>query len=111
MAKSVCCKRQITSTVLTYFVIPRLVWMLEVLKRIRKQGELPAVMLTAQNDGIDHIVGLEIGADDYLSKSCRSRELTSRLNSILRRTRQKGARRKMPDINTVGLRHSPRAEP
>lgn len=62
---------------------------LEVLKRIRKQGELPVVILTAKNDDIDRIVGLEVGADDYLSKSCNLRELASRLRCILRRVRGK----------------------
>lgn len=60
---------------------------LEVLRRIRQQSELPVVMLSARNDDVDRIVGLELGADDYLSKSCNLRELTARLNAILRRTR------------------------
>ncbi|MFH1871833.1 MAG: response regulator transcription factor [Pseudomonadota bacterium] len=60
---------------------------IEVLRRIRRQGELPVVILSAGNDDIERIVGLELGADDYLSKSCNLRELVARLNSILRRTR------------------------
>ena len=61
---------------------------LEILRRIRQQSELPVVMLSARNDDVDRIVGLELGADDYLPKSCNLRELTARLNAILRRTRQ-----------------------
>lgn len=66
--------------------LPRLGGM-EVLRRVRRQGELPVVILSAGNDDIERIVGLELGADDYLSKSCNLRELVARLNSILRRTR------------------------
>ena len=69
---------------------------LEVLRRIRTQGELPVVMLAAESDGIDRIIGLELGADDYLAKSCNLRELLARVNSILRRTRQQQTREWMP---------------
>jgi len=61
---------------------------IEVLRRIRQQGELPVVMLAARSDDVERIVGLELGADDYLSKSCNLRELVARLHSILRRTRR-----------------------
>lgn len=61
---------------------------IEVLRRIRQQGELPVVMLAATSDDVECIVGLELGADDYLAKSCNLRELVARLRSILRRTRQ-----------------------
>ena len=58
---------------------------LDVLRRIRGQGELPVVMLASGNDEVDRIVGLEMGADDYLSKSCHLRELLARVRSVLRR--------------------------
>lgn len=61
---------------------------LEVLRQIRQQGEIPVMMLTAKNESIECIVGLELGADDYLSKSCNPRELVARLRAILRRTRR-----------------------
>lgn len=80
---------------------------IEVLRRIRKHGELPVVMLTVKNDDIERIVGLELGADDYLSKSCNLRELVARLRSILRRTRQTMAAEKARDGNTAGLSLSP----
>lgn len=68
---------------------------IEVLRRIRQHGELPVVMLAATGNDIERIVGLELGADDYLSKSCNLRELVARLNSILRRTRHAVAAERM----------------
>ena len=60
---------------------------IEVLRRIRQQGQLPVVMLAAASDDVECIVGLELGADDYLARSCNLRELLARLRAILRRTR------------------------
>jgi two-component system response regulator CpxR len=57
----------------------------EVLKAIREHLETPVLMLTARGDDIDRVVGLEIGADDYLPKPCNPRELVARLRAILRR--------------------------
>lgn len=78
---------------------------IEVLRRIRRQGELPVVILSAENHDIDRIVGLELGADDYLSKSCNLRELVARLNTILRRTRRAIAAERMRsgDIESLDL--------
>ncbi|WP_251358313.1 response regulator transcription factor [Kangiella sp. TOML190] len=58
----------------------------EVLKEVRKESQIPILMLTARGDEIDRIVGLELGADDYIGKPCNPRELTARIRSILRRT-------------------------
>lgn len=58
----------------------------EVLRRIRAESRIPVLMLTARGDDIDRIVGLEIGADDYLPKPFNPRELTARIRAILRRT-------------------------
>jgi DNA-binding response OmpR family regulator len=58
----------------------------EVLRRIRSHSSVPVLMLTAKGDDIDRIVGLEIGADDYLSKPFNPRELLARLRAVLRRT-------------------------
>jgi DNA-binding response OmpR family regulator len=78
---------------------------IEVLRRIRQQGELPVVMLSAESDDVERIVGLELGADDYLPKSCNLRELVARLHSILRRTRhQTATMQRMPGSDTAGLR-------
>ncbi|MGH1365769.1 MAG: response regulator [Calditrichia bacterium] len=57
----------------------------EVCKRIRKESSVPIIMLTARGDVTDRIVGLEIGADDYLPKPFEPRELVARMQSILRR--------------------------
>lgn len=58
---------------------------LEVLTELRKKSDLPVVMLTAKGDEMDRIVGLEVGADDYLPKPCNPRELIARLRAVLRR--------------------------
>jgi two-component system OmpR family response regulator len=57
----------------------------EVLKQIRATSTLPVLMLTARGDDIDRIIGLEMGADDYLPKPCNPRELLARIRAILRR--------------------------
>jgi DNA-binding response OmpR family regulator len=57
----------------------------EVLRRIRAVSKVPVLMLTARGDDVDRIVGLEIGADDYLPKPFNPRELTARIRAILRR--------------------------
>lgn len=58
----------------------------EVCKRVRSESDLPILMLTARDDDIDKIVGLELGADDYLTKPFNPRELVARVKAILRRT-------------------------
>lgn len=58
----------------------------EVLRRIRARSPIPVLMLTARGEEIDRIVGLEIGADDYLPKPFNPRELVARIRAILRRT-------------------------
>lgn len=58
----------------------------EVLKQIRKTSDVPVLMLTARGDEADRIVGLEIGADDYLPKTFSTRELLARLRAVTRRT-------------------------
>lgn len=57
----------------------------EVCKHIRKQSDIPIIMLTARGDVMDRVIGLEIGADDYLAKPFEPRELVARLQTILRR--------------------------
>jgi len=57
----------------------------EVCRRIRSTGDLPVLMLTARGDDTDRIVGLELGADDYLPKPCNPRKLLARLKAVLRR--------------------------
>lgn len=59
----------------------------EALRQIRTQSDVPVVMLTARGDDVDRIVGLEIGADDYLPKPFNPRELVARIRAVLRRAR------------------------
>ena len=58
----------------------------EVCKAIRKTSEIPIIMLTARGDVMDRVVGLEIGADDYLAKPFEPRELVARIQNILKRS-------------------------
>lgn len=58
---------------------------IETLRRIRRSSSVPILMLTARGDDIDRILGLELGADDYVPKPCTPRELVARLRAILRR--------------------------
>ena len=58
----------------------------ELLKLIRQGSEVPVIFLTARNDEIDRVVGLEIGADDYVTKPFSPRELVARVKAILKRT-------------------------
>ncbi len=58
----------------------------EVLKKIRARSSVPVLMLTARGDETDRIVGLEVGADDYLPKTFSTRELLARLRAVLRRS-------------------------
>jgi len=58
---------------------------IEALRQIRASSQIPIVMLTARGDQIDRIVGLELGADDYVAKPCHPRELLARLRSVMRR--------------------------
>jgi two-component system response regulator CpxR len=57
----------------------------EILRRLRQQGRIPVLMLTARGEDVDRIVGLELGADDYLAKPFNPRELAARIRAILRR--------------------------
>jgi two-component system, OmpR family, response regulator len=59
---------------------------LNVLKKIREKSRVPVIMLTAKGDETDRVVGLELGADDYLAKPFSPRELLARLRAVLRRS-------------------------
>ena len=62
----------------------------DVLRKLRDISRIPVLLLTARGEDVDRIVGLEIGADDYLPKPFNPRELVARIRAILRRTRGKG---------------------
>jgi DNA-binding response OmpR family regulator len=72
---------------------------IEVCKRIRQQSEVPILMLTARDEDIDKIIGLEVGADDYLTKPFNPRELVARIRSILRRTTPERRERESESID------------
>jgi DNA-binding response OmpR family regulator len=72
---------------------------MQVLKELRAQSSVPVLMLTARGEDIDRILGLEIGADDYLPKPFNPRELVARIKAILRRLDDRGAER---DLLTNG---------
>jgi DNA-binding response OmpR family regulator len=83
---------------------------LEVLRRLRRTSALPVLMLTARGEEVDRIVGLELGADDYLPKPFNPRELVARIHAILRRTAppaasagQKPAREPAPPPPPIAL--------
>ncbi|NMN06434.1 MULTISPECIES: response regulator [unclassified Novosphingobium] len=69
---------------------------LSICRRLQAEGEVPVLMVTARGDDIDRIVGLEIGADDYLPKPFNPRELVARVRAILRRTRDRHRVAPMP---------------
>ncbi len=64
---------------------------LDVLRELRRTSDVPVLMLTARGDDVDRIVGLELGADDYLPKPFNPRELSARMRAILRRGRPAAA--------------------
>src|SRR5438105_14246437 len=71
----------------------------DVLRRIRATSRIPVLLLTARGEDVDRIVGLEIGADDYLPKPFNPRELVARIRAILRRTKDgKSAAASVPEI-------------
>src|SRR5437868_12899777 len=63
----------------------------EILRRLRHESKVPVIMLTARGEDVDRIIGLELGADDYLPKPFNPRELTARIRAILRRIEAKPA--------------------
>lgn len=81
----------------------------EVLRRLRARSSVPVIMLTARGEDIDRIVGLEIGADDYLPKPFNFRELVARIQAVLRRAAAPPPFPKSPSIERGGVRIDPGA--
>ena len=73
---------------------------IEALRRIRAQSTVPILMLTARGDNVDRIVGLDMGADDYVPKPCTPGELVARIRAILRRI---DGRQVLPPIHASGM--------
>jgi DNA-binding response OmpR family regulator len=74
----------------------------EVLRRIRSVSKIPVILLTARGEDVDRIVGLEIGADDYLPKPFNPRELVARIRAVMRRTRPNKGAEAVPEVLLVG---------
>lgn len=74
----------------------------EILKRLRQHSRVPVLMLTARGEDVDRIVGLELGADDYLAKPFNPRELVARIRAILRRIETKPVGGRI-EVNGVAL--------
>jgi len=76
----------------------------DVLRRLRNSSKIPVLLLTARGEDVDRIVGLEIGADDYLPKPFNPRELVARIRAILRRTQsaEKAGAARLPEVLQVG---------
>jgi DNA-binding response OmpR family regulator len=75
---------------------------IEVCRRIRHRSDIPILMLTARDDDVDKIIGLEVGADDYLTKPFNPRELVARVKSVLRRSTAKHR-----ELTNESLEHGP----
>ena len=71
---------------------------IEICRRIRQKSEIPILMLTARDEDVDKIIGLEVGADDYMTKPFNPRELVARVKSILRRST---SARREPESATI----------
>ena len=74
----------------------------DVLRKIRDSSRIPVLLLTARGEDVDRIVGLEIGADDYLPKPFNPRELVARIRAILRRSQGKAHEAQIPEVIRVG---------
>ncbi len=73
----------------------------DVCRELRRDSQVPIIMLTARGEETDRVVGLELGADDYVVKPFSARELVARIRAVLRRTDAAG-RRALPDVLEVG---------
>jgi DNA-binding response OmpR family regulator len=76
---------------------------LEVTRRIRRTSDVPILMLTARDDDVDSIVGLELGADDYVTKPFNPRVLVARVRAILRRSDAPGRRGRALEVGSLRL--------
>ena len=76
---------------------------LDLCRDLRRTSTVPVVMLTAKGDDVDRIIGLEIGADDYLAKPFNPRELLARINAVLRRSRLRATQPETARARTIAF--------
>ncbi len=100
------CRRPGVDVMVLDIMMPRMNG-IDVLRQLRKESELPVIMLTARGEDLDRIIGLELGADDYLAKPANPRELLARVRAILRRA---GSHSTTPvlDVGDLSLNQSRR---
>ncbi|MEN6549834.1 MAG: response regulator transcription factor, partial [Armatimonadia bacterium] len=79
----------------------------EVLNRLRARTGIPVVILTARGEEIDRVVGLEMGADDYITKPFNAREVVARVKAVLRRARQAPPKQERPPLSFPQFRIDP----
>jgi two-component system response regulator RegX3 len=75
---------------------------LDVTRALRKSSSLPIIMVTARDSDVDKIVGLELGADDYVTKPFSAREVLARVNAVLRRARAQSDEQSVPEHEAIG---------
>ena len=75
----------------------------EILRMLRKESKVPVIMLTARGEDVDRIIGLELGADDYLPKPFNPRELAARIRAILRRLESRAPAGGRLEVNGIAL--------
>ena len=90
------------SLVILDVMLPRLDGF-EVCRRLRRESDVPIIMLTARAEDVDKIVGLEIGADDYLTKPFNPRELVARVKAVLRRVESGAARGQVITVGDLSI--------
>jgi len=76
----------------------------EVCRQVRSKSKVPIIMLTAKDSEVDKVVGLEIGADDYVTKPYSSRELIARIRAVLRRNGDEGGAKDSGTLTVNGIR-------
>ncbi|MDQ6773974.1 MAG: response regulator transcription factor [Candidatus Dormibacteraeota bacterium] len=71
-------------------------------RALRRSSRVPIIMVTAKDSEVDKIVGLELGADDYVTKPFSAREVLARVNAVIRRSRAEASERQVPEKDTIG---------
>src|SRR2546430_6652230 len=75
---------------------------MEFCRALRRSSRVPIIMVTARDSEVDKIVGLELGADDYITKPFSVREVLARVNAVIRRSRSEASERAVPERDEIG---------